>query len=345
MTIKDIAQLAGVSPATVSNVMNKTGRVSKETVSRVIEIVNEKNFNLNASARTLRQKVSRLIAILVPDYSESENTYHGQELGIANPFYLEFVSKTEEILSKHGFETIFKVVSVKSDLKFIKERNLDGVIVIGAHEGSEFTSKVVSYNVPVVFVDSYLSNGEVSLINTDDQLGGYLSTRHLLGLGHQKILFISGELQSSGVNYERSLGYQRALEEHGVKIEPSFIIQTDVTVEEGRALAHRLAFKNNEFTGIVTTADALAIGLIRGFYECGISVPGQVSIVGFDDISVSAFIIPSITTVHQDFELKAKRAAILLTKLIHGSDSEKIQQDNLLPKLIVRESTAEPFSK
>jgi LacI family transcriptional regulator len=340
VTIKDIAKMAGVSVSTVSNVINGTGRVSKRTADRVSEIIERINFNLNASARTLRQKTSRLITILVP--REGEN---GDGDGSINPFYWEFVSGVRKVVEKQGFDVILKNISVTAALNLISERDLDGVIVLGAYEDSSLVEKITASNTPVVFVDSYLSNEKINVINLDDRLGSYLATRHLLGLGHRKIIFVSGKLRLNGVDYERARGFQDAMNESGEIVNSNVFFQTEVSVEAGRTLAHQLAYRINEFTGIVASADALALGLIRGFHECGISVPRQVSIVGFDDISYSSYTIPSITTIQQDVSEKGESAGRLLIDLINDGNGKGAHHVKLMPKLVVRESTAPPAAE
>jgi DNA-binding LacI/PurR family transcriptional regulator len=331
ITIRDIARLAGVSTATVSNVINGKGRVSKTTADRVSEIIRQVNFNVNASARTLRQRTSRIIGVLVP--LEGDGTFS------FNPYYWQFVDGVMQIADKYGYDVILRSVSNDSNLNVIQERNLDGIIAVGAYDDLPFTQRVISSGVPFVFVDSYIQNPETNLVNLDDRFGGYLATRHVLGLGHSKILFVSGALRPNGVDHERYLGYQRALAESGCdhRIEP---IQTDVSLESGRVLAHQLAYQMSGFTAIVTAADALAMGLVRGFKECGIAIPQQVSIVGFDNITESAFSIPSITTIHQDVQEKGRRAGQRLIELMDETEESEPQYVRLTPKLVIRESTA-----
>ena len=332
LTIRDVAQLAGVSPATVSNVLNGTGRVSETTAKRVREVVDASNFKLNATARTLRQRSSRLIGVLVP--LDEQATFE------FNPYYWHFVDGVMQIAEEHGYDVILKAIVRDATPDIMHKRDLDGVIVIGAFDSSLVTESVISSGVSCVFVDSYISHQNVNLVNLDDRFGSYLAARHLLGLGHRKILFVSGQLTPDGVDHERFLGFEQALQESGCSmgIAP---IQADISLESGKALAHRLAYEMNGITGIVTTADALAIGLLRGFKECGIAVPQQLSIVGFDDIPQSAFTIPSITTIHQDVHDKGFRAGQRLLQLINGNPNGKQQHLRLTPELVVRESTGE----
>lgn len=334
MTIRDIARLAGVSTATVSNVINGTGRVSKATAHRVGEVVRQANFNLNASARTLRGKTSRIIGVLVPvDHA-------GLSFGF-NPYYWRFVDGVMQVADRAGYDVILRAITSDTELNVVHERSLDGVIAVGAYDEMPFTQRLTSSGVPFVFVDSYIQKLAVNLVNLDDRFGGYLAARHVLGLGHQKILFVSPMRRVNGVDHERFLGYQQAMAEsetHAV-VEA---VETDVSMENGRVLAHRLAYKMSGTTAIVTTADALAIGLVRGFKECGVSVPQQVSIVGFDDIAESAFCTPSITTIHQDVLEKGQRAGQRLIELMDGTGETKPKTVKLMPKLVIRESTAVP---
>lgn len=334
LTIRDIANLAGVSPATVSNVMNGTGRVSKHTAERVSSIIRETSFNVNASARTLRQKSSRIIGVLVPLDAQATFAF--------NPYYWHFVDGVMQVAEHNGYDVILKAVQRDSSMSVVQERDLDGIIVVGAFEHLPFTERVVSSEIPSVFVDSYLSDQSINLVNLDDRFGAYLATRHLLGLGHRKLLFVSGPLVQNGVDHERFLGYQKALDEANC-VESAPVLETTISLDNAKTLAQQLAYQMPDVTGIVTSADALAMGMIRGYKECGIAVPQQVSIVGYDDIPESGFMIPALTTIHQDVHEKGRRAGQRLIELMNGSKG-KAQHVQLVPRLVVRESTAPPLS-
>ncbi|WP_155836253.1 LacI family DNA-binding transcriptional regulator [Alicyclobacillus herbarius] len=332
LTIRDVARMAGVSTATVSNVLNGTGRVAKSTIETVLSIVEETNFKVNASARTLRQKTSRLLAILVPGFVMGTNS---------NPYYWEFVSGVSNVVDEKGFDVILKGISSLDDIHLADERNIDGLLIIGAFSFMEFVDPILQLGIPVVFVDSYLEDKDVNLVNLDDRYGTYLATQHVLALGHRKVLFASSKLIPGGVENERFQGYKEAMEASGLTVDPDLLIETDISFEAGRQLAHRLADRR-DYTAVVTTGDALALGLLRGFYECGLQVPSDVSVIGFDDLRQSPYAIPALTTVHQDVVQKGERAAEMLLRLMEDAGDRGTEYIRLTPRLVVRESCAPP---
>lgn len=332
LTIKDIAQLANVSVSTVSNVLNGTGRPSKETSEKVLKIVRQTKFNLNASARTLRRRTSHIIGVLVP----SLGTHDVFDL---NPFYWEFVNGVRVTVEAHGYDVILKTVDVNADVSILLHRDLDGIIVVGAYDNNPFTESVIAAEIPAVFVDSYLTFDHVNTVNLDNRFGAYLAVRHLLGLGHRHITFIGGQLRSNGIDDERYQGYRHAIHENGEETEAE-VIEAEVSLEGGRTTAHQMVYSGHRCTGIVTTSDVLAIGLIKGFYECGINVPRDISIVGFDDIEYSGYTIPALTTIHQDVFERAREASRLLLQVVDRKDGDDAQQIRVQPRLVVRESTA-----
>ncbi|WP_083520979.1 LacI family DNA-binding transcriptional regulator [Alicyclobacillus kakegawensis] len=332
LTIRDIARMAGVSTATVSNVLNGTGRVAQSTIETVLSIMEDTNFKLNASARTLRQKTSRLIAILVPGFVMGTNS---------NPYYWEFVSGVSNVVDDEGFDVILKGISSLDDIRLVDERDIDGILIIGAFGFMEFVDAIIELGIPVVFVDSYLEGKAVNLVNLDDRYGTYLATQHVLALGHRKVLFASSKLIPGGVENERFYGYKEAMEASGLIVEPDCLIETDISFEAGRQLAHRLSDRS-DYTAVVTTGDALALGLLRGFYECGLQVPRDVSVIGFDDLRQSPYAIPALSTVHQDVVQKGERAAQRLLRLMEEGTGQGTESIRLTPRLVVRESCAPP---
>lgn len=333
LTLNDIAKRVGVSRTTVSNVLNGTGRVSPETAKRVREEVKESRFIVNATARTLRRKQSQIVAILVPVLDHMAGFQD-------NPFYWAFMAGLQRSMKAAGFHIMLDGITCSDEfVPTIHARNLDGVVVIGAYEAFPLTLQLAQVDSPpVVFVDSYLPSLDVNVVATDDRFGSYLATRHLLGLGHRKILFLSGTRRQNGVDHERWEGYLRALAEDPQADEP-IAMETQMSLESGRVAAHRIVYEHPEATAIVATGDVLAVGLLRGFYECGVSVPQDRSVIGFDDIQIARHTIPSLTTIHQDIRGKGEQAGAMLMELMAESSPTVRRKVSLAPHLVVREST------
>ena len=168
-----------------------------------------------------------------------------------------------------------------------------------------------------------MDHPDVCSVGLEDEKGGYLATRHLIENGHRGIAFASPSIRPGGVIDQRLMGYQRALSEAGITFDPGLVFTQEITVEEGKKLGHMLS-KKPEITGIFASADILAAGIMAGLAECGVSVPRDKSIVGFDDNYLSQLTIPGLTTIHQDADQKGILATdMILKQLLHQPVEEK----------------------
>jgi len=334
VTIKDIANLAGVSITTVSNVINGRGNVSQETREAVQRIIREYNYAPSMAARSLRDKSAHLIALVVPFLPKGESA--------DNPFFWKFIEGVEAGARSHQFHVIFTGLSNSSDLSFVRERHLDGLIVLGTSEGSDLVGKIKDMKIPCVFVDSYLNDEELYQVLLDDFMGGYLGTKHLIGHGHRRIILLSRIPEHNSVNRQRWLGYRKALEESGIPYDPELILEENATTSGGYYAAHKVYNKikcENPATAVFSLSDVAAIGLMKGLREMGISVPGDISIVGFDDIHFSEFTWPALTTIRQDIFQKGRAAVGLLLDQILQENGFKEKKITLPVELKVRQST------
>ncbi|WP_171051636.1 LacI family DNA-binding transcriptional regulator [Alteribacter natronophilus] len=327
--IRDVAERCEVSTATVSNVMNNKGRVSPETAERVRASIKEMGFSPSQSARSLKTDRTHLIAVIVPFLEKGK--LHD------NPFYWNLVSGVEAGARSRKLNVLLTGVDEETEtFSFITERQLDGVIVVGTHEGSRTMEEVLARKVPTVFMDSFIQSAHVSRVTIDDEKGGWLGAGHLLDLGHEKVAVVTGKLEGNGVSRERLRGVKRAFMERKVPFPDDLIIERPVNMAHARSLAKEL--KESGATAVFSFSDVAAMGLLKGFAECGVSVPGEISIVGYDNLFFSDYTHPSLTTVAQDVEEKGQIAVDLLFDQIEGRPSSKTVLD---VKLIERESTAE----
>lgn len=330
-TIKDVAKTAGVSIATVSNVLNGTGRVSSDTIKMVQKAIDELQFVRSASARSLKDKQSQMIAVVVPFLEKGRLQ--------DNPFYWQLVTGIEEGARNHRLHVLLIGADEDESYDFVHERHLDGVIVIGVYDQSPVLEKIIDLQVPCVFMDSYLSDPSLVQVYIDDEAGGYIGTRHLIGLGHQRIALLTGKLMENGVNYKRWLGYRRALDEAGIIYDDSLIMQESVSSQGGYQAAQKIGDISHSITAVFAFSDVAAMGMIKGFHDIGISVPHDISVMGFDNIFYCDYMIPSLTTVGQDIIKKGQTAVSLLLEQI-GGGSRKADRNVVLPvSLKVRQST------
>ncbi len=330
-TLKDVAQLAGVSTATVSYALSGKRTISEETKQRIQAAIDQLDYVPDLNARSLSMRDSKLIGVVVPQ------TEPGDRLMFQNSFYSEVLGSIEYYARQQGYHILISATDAnESYLTLAKQRNLDGIIVIGMYP-DDFYQEMKKTQIPIVLIDSYCNDHYYHNIRIDDAYGSYLATRYLLDCGHRDIAFFAGQLKENGVMKKRLLGYQQALGEYEVPYRREYVFEGQIDYESGIALSGQLLESGLPATGIVAAADILAIGIMKGLYEAGKSVPGDYSVIGFDDAEVSQYMTPGLTTVRQQISLKGQKAVELLLK--HIEDPALPKQEEILPlQLVVRGS-------
>lgn len=318
VTLKDIAAEAGVSITTVSNVVhNRTSRVSAELISKIWAIIEREHYTPSMSARSLANDQSTIIGMVT--HITPQNT--GSNM--SDPFMSSIVASIEKRTREEGYFLMIRSVEDTAALAaLIQSWRLSGLILMGMFQDAFFEA-AQHLGIPFVLIDSYVDDPDVCCIGLEDEQGGYLAAKHLLENGHRTIAFASPSIQPGGVIEQRLHGYQRALAEYGVSFDPALIFTQEISVQEGKQLGHVLAGKP-EITGVVASADILAAGIMAGLSECGIRVPDDKSIVGFDDHYLAQLTIPGLTTIHQDAEKKGNLATdMILAQLRHEEIAKK----------------------
>ena len=330
-TLKDVAQRAGVTTATVSYALSGKRPISEQTKQRIMEAIAELDYVPDLNARGLSMRDSKLIGIVVPQ------TEPGERLMFQNSFYSEILGSIEYYARQEGYHILISATDAnESYLTLAKKRNLDGIIVIGMYPDA-FYQQMKKTQIPIVLIDSYCNDHYYHNIRIDDAYGSYLATRHMLDNGHEHIAFFVGQMKENGVMKKRLLGYQQALEESGIPFRREYVFEGQIDYNSGIDLAKELIASGLPATGIVAAADILAIGAMKGLYEAGKRVPDNYSIVGFDDVEISQYLTPGLTTVRQQISLKGQKAVELLLK--HIEDPSLPKQEEILPlQLVVRGS-------
>ncbi|OXS61698.1 LacI family transcriptional regulator [Cohnella sp. CIP 111063] len=318
ITIKDVARNAGVSIAAVSYVLNgKENKVSQDTIVRIHESIKELNYIPSITARGLVKNTSELIGVIIPQ------TEDHKQLVFENPFYSEMISAIEAVVREDGYHIILAGVDKgKTYLDISTSRNLDGAIIMGIYS-EQLYEECKQANIPIVLIDSYVHDNEFTNVGIDDELGGYMATKHLIDNGHRNIGLVTGMIRKDGVVEKRFLGYKRALQEAGLFYNPDYVFENSVSYVHGRSSGALIAEKYPEITGVFATADMVAFGLIRGIKEAGKEVPEDISVIGFDDISMAHMFLPPLTTVKQQIFLKGETAAKLLIDQIRKKRGAK----------------------
>lgn len=305
-TLRDIAEAAGVSVMTVSNVVNgRHGKVSPATVARVQELVRDLGYVPNASARALSGRASGIVALVYPDPDPSQPA-------LANAHDATFVGEVQRQVSASGrFLMIHAARDVASTVADLRTWGVDGAIFLGTF-GSEVDALRDRYDIPMVFVDNYSESGSVTTVRIDDARGGDLAARHLTAAGHTRVAFAGPETAVEGVVRRRLDGFLHGLREGGADVQPDLVLPCAMSFRAGHDLAGALLESPRRPTAVFATADVIAIGILKGLADRGLSAPHDLSVVGFDDLSEGEHRSPMLTTIRQDVPAKARASVDLL---------------------------------
>jgi LacI family transcriptional regulator len=326
-TLKDVAERAEVSTATVSHVINETRFVSEELKARVYQAMRELNYRPNAIARSLRRRKTHNLGMIVPD--------------ISYPFLAEVARGVEDA----GFELGYNVILCDSDgdlemeantIELLQEKKVDGIIFVAAGESSSHVQALIEQGMPVVVCDRELPGVEVDTVIADNVGSGYQATEHLIGLGHRRIGCIAGP-QELGISHKRVEGYKQALEQHGLPLREESTVRGDFRCQGGYEVMRELLALDEPPTAVFACNDLMAMGAICAASQKKLRIPQDVAIVGCDDIALASFTNPSLTTVAQPKHEMGAAAVEMLVERI--KDKSKPPTRRLLPtELVIRDS-------
>ncbi|QKG65821.1 LacI family DNA-binding transcriptional regulator [Pseudomonas sp. B14-6] len=327
-TIKDVAALAGISYTTVSHVVNKTRPVSEEVRIKVEAAIKTLDYVPSAVARSLKAKTTATIGLLVPNS--------------LNPYFAELARGIEDYCERNGYCVILcnsddNPDKQRSYLRVLLEKRIDGLIVASAGGDAGLAEGLAGVRTPMVIVDRGLEGVNADLVRIDHEYGAYLATRHLLELGHRDIATIGGPAGTS-VAQMRLAGYCRALKEAGVEVHRERMLESDFTSTGGYNVAAILLEKNPP-SAIFAGNDMIGIGVLRAAAERNVRVPTELSVIGFDDIQMSRYVYPALTTVGQSILQLGEMAAEVLLRRIATPDMATDQRI-VTPSIVLRESTA-----
>lgn len=327
VSIKDIARAAGVSYSTVSRALNDNPRVNPETQRRIKYLAEEMGYLPSAVARGLVTRRTRTIAAVVPTISDL--------------FFAAVTHAIEETALERGYSVILANSGGESqrelaELQALRERRVDGIILAAAHSGSRYASVLEGTDIPVVIINNVHEEHYGYSVEMDNFTGSLEAMQHLLGLGHRRIAYITGPGEEWD-NLERLRGYKQTLLAHNLPIAPDLIAGGGVEPQQGLEAARLLLALPSPPTAIFCYNDTVALGAIRAAHIAGLRIPRDLSIVGFDDIALSAYFEPPLTTMAQPKKEMGDQAVQMLLNLLNGNPVENC----VLPgHLVIRESTA-----
>ncbi len=327
-TINDVARLAGVSTATVSRVINSPDRVRSHTREKVFKAMKMCNYKYNALARGFATKQSNTIGMIIPN--------------INNPVFAESTRGIQDWAGKHNIQMLLGNSYYRKDLekslvKTFLEKQVDGLILTPSNPKGELVTSLLNDNFPIVLLYSTIKTGPISAVGIDNYKGGYADCSHLVDRGHNRIGMIAGKFSISDRSFHRWHGYKKCLSDHKIPYDSALLVQTDYSLTGGRECLKKIMASNPRPTAVFCSNDYLAIGAMKGAREMGISIPGDLSVMGFDDIHMASYVSPGLTTIRQPAYDMGKIGAQILFDRINRSCG--IVHKMLDFKLVVREST------
>ncbi len=332
-TIKDVADLANVSIATVSRVLNSSAYVSPELEARVHQAIEQLGYRPNALARHLRRSENPTIGILIPDSK--------------NPFFAEMAKGVEDVCFSQGFVAVLcdtdeQPSKAIGHLDLLYQQRAAGFTVVSPGQITPHLQQLLDDGYCIVVVDRALSSLETDSVVSDNYGGARQAVEHLLALGHSRIGFVVSNLEHETIQ-GRWAGAKDAMHCAGIEVDPDLVYTDgDELPGSGYEGAEFIFQHKKPPTAIFAFNDLMALGVLRYAQRHQIEVPKELSVVGFDDMMLASYSTPSLTTILQPkYELGQKAAKILLRR-IRGDDSPVIQM-TLPTKLVVRESTAPPL--
>ncbi|HSR29659.1 MAG TPA: LacI family DNA-binding transcriptional regulator [Anaerolineae bacterium] len=329
--MRDVAERAGVSVTTVSHVINDTRPVSDELRRRVLASMANLGYQPNRLARSLRRGQTHTIGMIIPDS--------------ANPFFAEMARGVEDTSFENGYSVI--LCNSDGDLNkellytnVLTEKRVDGILFVAAGLSTDRIRDLQTQRTPLVVVDRDLPDAAVDSVLTDNAQGGWLAARHLIDLGHRRIACITGPSDVTP-SAERVTGYRQAMKKAGIPVDESLVVKGDFQYDSAYRASIQLLQIKDPPTAIFACNDLMAVAVMSAALAEGRQVPGDLSVVGFDDVRLAAFANPPLTTIAQPkYEMGVVAATMLLERMrdLEMPAHRRVFETNL----VTRRSTAPP---
>lgn len=331
-SIKDIASRANVSISTVSRIINNSKYVAPELVERVNSIIEETGYTPDQIARSMVTKKTKLIGVIIPDISQR--------------FYSTLLSGIEEVTSTYDYNILICNINENLEkeykyLNILKSMRADGIIIM--HE--KFSPKVENFlstvKVPIVLSSVKSRNLNALSVNIDDCKASYDAVEHLIKLGHKKIAMIGGDMEDITTGKNRFAGYRQVLQDHGVEYNKAYFRIGNFRIDDGYKAMEGILKAPVRPTAVFVVSDEMAIGAVNCITDKGLTVPGDISVIGFDDIDLASVVKPKLTTVHQPIKEIGRMSAELLINQLENK-SINVKEVVINHSLILRDSCGKP---
>lgn len=327
VTLRDVAEYAGVSPKTVSNVVNHWPYITDETRQKVQKAIDELGYRPDSLATSLRTGRTKTIGVVIPD--------------ITNPFFGQVVRGCEDVLYAAGYNIFLCNTSEdqrkeQGYLAMLVDRGVDGLLLFGARSDAKTLSAIVHDTIPIVAEDCPVPHANTTVIDIENVVGARLATEHLIAEGHTRIGHLGGPLQRTAAE-KRMQGYQQALEHAGIAYDRSLIYQCTPSLRGGFRSALRM-LQEQKPTALFCYNDLIAVGALIAARQLGFRVPTNLAIVGFDDIALASLVEPALTTIRVRQYLMGRTASELLLERLSGAESPA-DSFSIPVELVIRSSS------
>lgn len=333
ITIQDVAKVANVHKSTVSRVLNGSENVNHKTREKIEKAIKELGYSPNSIARSLALGKNKVIGLVVSEHQLSDL--------ILNPFFPTILKGITNTAQQHG-NNILLITSpgsdIDSNMEVIRRNTVDGFIIVGPSYGDSLGKLLKHQNIPFVFIGRFGSE-DYRYVGSDNVLGGYLATQHLLNLNHTNIRLFVGEVNGHLLshNIDRITGFKKALAEYGVDFEERFIVKSPTDMENGYHFIHSY-FQTEQPSALILSNEVTAMACINALQDEGYRIPEDVSLIAFGDSDFYRNIRPQVTTISQNFEWMGRSAVTMLMTQINGLNLNP-RAIFTKPELVVREST------
>ncbi|WP_019638154.1 LacI family DNA-binding transcriptional regulator [Paenibacillus fonticola] len=345
MRSEDIAKLAGVSRSTVSRVINNYPNVPEATRAKVLKVIEQHHYEPNSFARALAGKRTDTIGLFAISMNEKENASRIYQ----NSYFAPIVDLVVDTANARGFYVLIHTVYSRNDFQKVKQafqqKRIDGGILVGTQKDIELVREMVGQGAPLVLIDydiaeitaERLDNNHLAIINSNDYEGTVEAMEYLIGLGHRYIGIIQGRMNTYS-GRERYMAYEDTLRKHNLPIIESSVLQGDFLKEQAYESVLGLLDSGEELpTALFCSNDDMAISAMEAFAERGISIPEDLSIIGFDDVQLAARVNPKLTSVRLPMEEMSKAAVDTIIRLCNG-EQRGFSTFSLPTRLVIRDS-------
>lgn len=327
--LEDLAELAGVSISTVSRALNDSPLVSDRTKKKILSLAQSNNYSGRLRDKVYTEDADKTVSIVIPPPQ-------GRDTRLSDPFMLDLIGGIGDALKEQNCDLLISHLTMTdyhSASNLVASGRCDGLIVLGQSTMHKQLNQLAAQKIPFVTWGAQFMDQNYCSVGSDNRQGGRRATNHLIRMGRRRIAFV-GDCEGPEMKL-RQEGYREALDQNGIQYDPRLVRPAHFYPESAMEAIEVLVEQGVEFDGIVAVSDMIAIGAMKALANKGISVPDDVSVIGYDDVLVAAYTSPALSTIRQDV---TKAGRLMVSKLLRMLGGERVQSSTLPTDLIIRES-------